>query len=207
MTKRRDGNRVTVVADAKPGEPDAEANARTGLRPTVNAAFLVRTFSLLSSDDTDLSALVKELSVQCETTSRGDMRRAEAMLTAQAHSLDAIFAQLARRSAMNMGEYLDAAERYMKLALRAQSQCRATIETLAVIKNPPTVIARQANIAHGPQQVNNCEPSHAGGIQSEPSKLLEQTYGERLDTGATGQAVGRDPEMATVGAVHRTPNR
>ena len=44
-----------------------------------------------------------------------------------------------------MNEHLPAAETYMRLALKAQSQCRATLETLANIKNPPTVFARQAN--------------------------------------------------------------
>jgi hypothetical protein len=53
------------------------------------------------------------------------------------------------------GEYIDAADRYMRLALKAQGQCRATLETLAAIKNPPVVIARQANVSHGPQQINN----------------------------------------------------
>jgi len=46
-------------------------------------------------------------------------------------------------------------EVHMRLALEAQNQCRMTLETLATIKNPPTVFARQANIAHRPQQVNN----------------------------------------------------
>jgi hypothetical protein len=43
----------------------------------------------------------------------------------------------------------------MRLALKAQGQCRATLETLAVLKNPPTVFAKQANIAAGAQQVTN----------------------------------------------------
>jgi hypothetical protein len=43
----------------------------------------------------------------------------------------------------------------MRLALKAQSQSRATVETLAAIKNPPVVYARQANFAAGHQQVNN----------------------------------------------------
>jgi hypothetical protein len=43
-----------------------------------------------------------------------------------------------------------------------------TLETLATIKNPPVVFARQANIAQGPQQVNNqmmpaAEPSRGRG--------------------------------------------
>ena len=50
---------------------------------------------------------------------------------------------------------MQAAETYVRLALKAQAQCRATLETLATIKNPPVVYARQANIAAGRQQVNN----------------------------------------------------
>jgi len=54
-----------------------------------------------------------------------------------------------------MGEYIKAAETYMRLALKAQSQCARTIEVLAAMKNPPVVFAKQANISHGHQQVNN----------------------------------------------------
>lgn len=43
-------------------------------------------------------------------------------------------------------------------------KCRATIETLAEIKNPRAVaFVTQANIAHGPQQVNNGVP--ANGVE------------------------------------------
>jgi hypothetical protein len=56
-----------------------------------------------------------------------------------------------------MGEHFDAFERYLRLALKAQNQCRATLETLAAIKNPPVVFTKQANINHGNgnQQINN----------------------------------------------------
>ena len=40
----------------------------------------------------------------------------------------------------------------MRMALKAQNQCRMTLETLATIKNPPVVFAKQANTAQGPQQ-------------------------------------------------------
>jgi hypothetical protein len=44
----------------------------------------------------------------------------------------------------------------MRMAMRAQNQCRMTLETLATIKNPPVVYAKQANINNGgQQQVNN----------------------------------------------------
>ena len=80
----------------------------------------------------------------------------------------------------------------------------APIATVLPLKNPPVVIARQANIAHCPQQVNNGEPSRTRETQPEQSKLLEQTHGERLDPGATGQAIGTDTQLEAVGAVHRT---
>jgi len=43
-------------------------------------------------------------------------------------------------------------DRYLKLALRAQSQGRSTWDALATIKRPPVMgYVRQANIANGPQ--------------------------------------------------------
>jgi hypothetical protein len=122
--------------------------------------------------------------------------------------------RMSHRAQINMGEHLDATDRYMRLALKAQSQCRATLETLAAIKNPPTVFARQANIAQGPQQVNNtvsliggdAQPlARAGNQESEPNKLLE-AHGERLDLGATSTAGAGDQALAAVGARHRPAN-
>ncbi len=67
--------------------------------------------------------------------------------------------------------------------------CRATCEAIAVLKNPP-VFARQANIAHGPQQVNN------GAAP----------YAERMDGGTAEAASPRDQALAAVGTVHRPAN-
>jgi hypothetical protein len=106
-----------------------------------------------------------------------------------------------------MRENLQAAETFMRLVLKTQTQCRATVETLANIKNPrPVAFVQQANIAHGPQQVNNDSPARelplAAESQSAQRELLETLYGERLNAGAAG-ATGRvDTAMETVGAVH-----
>lgn len=56
---------------------------------------------------------------------------------------------------------MEAMEPYMRLALNAQGQCRATIDTLAAIKNTPVVFARQANLSNWPQQVNKGAPATA----------------------------------------------
>ena len=73
-------------------------------------------------------------------------------------------------------------EAYLRMALKAQNQCRMTLETLATIKNPPAVFARQANIAHGPQQVNNAmvpagEPRAGAGKTEKPQNKLSATTG------------------------------
>jgi hypothetical protein len=127
------------------------------------------------------------------------------MLIAQAHSLDAIFGCLARRAAMNLGEYPAAVEMYLKLALRAQNQCRATAETLAMIKNPPNVsFVGQANIANGPQQVNNNVPrACAREMQNKQSKL-SGSCDELSEVTRAPTFTGRiDSKVATVGKVDR----
>jgi hypothetical protein len=190
-------------------EPVERGIARTLLRPSIAHAATLTKVLKRDYGERGVAELAEELSEQCEAVMAGKMGRAEAMLIAQANTLDAIFGELTRLAYCNWFTHLDAAERLMRVALRAQSQSRATLETLAEIKNPPVVIARQANIAHGPQQVNNGidNSTHSGArareSQSEQSKLLEANDGEWLDTGATGEAIGSDPAMATVGTIHR----
>lgn len=67
----------------------------------------------------------------------------EAMLAAQAVTLNAMFTQLAYHSSKMT--IVDQIDRFTRLALKAQGQSRATLETSALIKNPP-VFARQANM-------------------------------------------------------------
>jgi hypothetical protein len=96
------------------------------------------------------------------------------MLYCQAHVLQAVFVD----SLLQVPKqgWFSTSEAYMRMALKAQAQCRATVETLVTIKNPPVVFARQANIAQGPQQVNNAmmpagEPLARGENENTPDKL------------------------------------
>jgi len=100
--------------------------------------------------DPDLKAVADEMRSQAQTVVDGNMAQAEVMLYGQAMTLQTIFTNLARRAAVNDG--LKQFQVNMTLALKAQAQCRATIEALALVKNPMPYI-RQANITNGPQQV------------------------------------------------------
>jgi hypothetical protein len=173
----------TLTIEARAGDDKKALLARNVLRPSVRAAVTTEAFTKVFGE-LDINALVDELAAQARISGDGDLRRAEAMLVAQAHTLEAIFHELARRAALNLGEYLNAAEIYMRLALKAQSQCRATIETLALIKNPPPV-------------------TFVRETENQPNKLLEQQHGERLDGGTAQATVGVDSAMAAVGEVHR----
>ena len=146
----------------------------------------------------DLGELVKDLNQQVEQVNNGELGSLEAMLFGQAKVLETMFTNLARRAANSDG--LNQFQCNLTLALKAQAQCRATLEALAEIKNPRTVaFVNQANMTTGPQQVNNgisagfreqCTQAHARAedSQSEPNKLLETNHGKRLDTRAKGTA-------------------
>jgi hypothetical protein len=139
------------------------------------------------------------------------MSSVEAMLMSQAAALDAMFHTLVYRSAKNAQEgFREASDQYLRLALKAQGNCRATLLTLSEVKNPRTVaFIKQANLANGPQQVNNGTavpapaPARAQETSNPANKLLEANPSERLEFGATAAAGGANQELETLGTVHR----
>lgn len=217
QAKKIDKSRNISISDAPDKSRDALI-AELALGGIINGATLTVDFSKGNYGELSLTECISELDKKVCNVHKGNLQDAETILTAQAFALDAIFTSLARRAQMNMGEYIDAADRYMRLALKAQGQCRATLETLAAIKNPPVVFAKQANIANGPQQVNNTvnksdggfesstrthAPAHAGNSNSVQNELLEDRHEQGMDIRAPGATVSRDPAMATVGEIHR----
>ena len=122
----------------------------------------------LAGDKISVSDILDSLQQSSEQL-QGDtpLSLAESILVSQAQSLNAIFCDMAIRA--NRQEYMANMDKLLKLALKAQSQCRATLETLANIKNPPIVFAKHANIAHH-QQINNQQVNHTAQSEqtSEP---------------------------------------
>ena len=187
--------RHTVDVDpiSKDDNLDA-AIARTLTQPEVTAALTIQKWHGVVSE---VNTLSKELATQIDDVHNGSMKRPEAMLLAQAHTLDELFNNLARRAQEQ--QPFQWFEGSLRLALKAQGQCRATLETLSAIKNPPVIFAKQANINNGNQQINNGIPARAGEIKNQQNELLEHTHGERLDTRTESEAIGIDPHLETVG--------
>lgn len=198
----------TLAVEMKPGESHDYLMAKTVAGPHFGAASTIVRYGKADAGELSLTDLVHVLREQADTIQSGDLSNIEAILGSQATALNVMFTELVRRASSNMGEYLDAAEIYLKLALRAQAQCRATLETLVAIKNPPVVFAKQANIAHGHQQVNNgTREPRAEQTEKAPPELLEHDHGEWLDTGTTTATGGSNPVLEAVGAIHRPAQR
>lgn len=201
--KLKDPNSVTVLV--REGDDPTAAIAASFLRPTVQASRTIRDYTKdKDGGGPDVDALINELRAQIEAVGNGDMRRPEAMLVAQAHALDAIFAKLARRAAMNFGEYLNAAETYTRLALKAQAQCARTLEVLGNLKNPGAVaFVRQANIGNAVQVNNGGQPRAQDKIPNRSNELLGAGSGERLELDTPSTASGASSQLATVDPINR----
>jgi hypothetical protein len=206
--KKAEPPKAELTIQPESGETRGKVMAGALMRPSVQAACTIRDFE---KSEVNLTYFVEELTAQIEAVNGGDLTRAEGILITQAHTLNELFNSLARRSCKQ--EHLKQYETYLRLALKAQSQCRATLETLAAIKNPPIVYAKQANFANGPQQVNNGvpaspPPTHAREEKTIQSNELLKDYSHEteiigMDTGTTRSAGGADPQVETVGALVR----
>ena len=153
------------------------------------------------ADEIDAPTMLAMLRDQAATVQRGDLSHADAMLINQASALQALFVRLSEK-AMEQS-HMPNLEGFMRMALRAQSQCRATLETLAAIKNPPIVYARQANVTTGPQQINNgtAAPSRAREIETEQTQLSGRTHELLPDTRTSRDASRVNPALETLGEI------
>lgn len=196
---------------ALPDEAPARTVARCLSDPATRAAGTINMLYRGVSAEGDVNGYIAELQHQARTANAGDLSRSEAMLSTQANTLDALFHTLIGWALNHVKEGGNPAyfETCMRLGFKAQSQSRATIETLSEIKNPRQVaFVKQANIAGGHQQVNNgMQPSGAREIETQPTELLEQQYGERLDTGAASATGRANQTMETVGTVNGAADR
>lgn len=195
-----------------------QENPHLAIDPSISASDTISCYSnkVISGS---VSKLTEEIKVQTALVNKGEMRFAEDILVAQANTLDVIFNHLAQESTripINNLVQVKFMETMLRLALKAQNQCRTTLEGLAAIKNPSHVtFTKQQNVAYQ-QQVNNGTPLQTGispCSRTEENKissnelLEEEKYGEWLDIGTQNAASGADKAMEALGAVKRSKNK
>lgn len=181
---------------------DAKRDDKKGLLVTSAAMMNAAAAEPFANDilnDVSLISIADGLKQNIKAVQSGDMASIEAMLIGQAQALQTIFVSLGRKAASQT--HLNQYTAFMNLALKAQSQSRATIQALTELKYPKQVaFVKQANISHGHQQVNNATNTNANAqeIKNAPNKLLEAENGEWLDTGTQGTTSRVNKTMATV---------
>lgn len=199
-----------LILRAEKVQTQSEAIAHAALRPSINAAMVMQSYQgNIGGIVVDINALVNGLADSCKAVNDGDLATMEAMLISQATALQTIFTSLARRAQTQ--KYQQNLEAFLGLALKAQAQSRATISALVDLKYPrQATFVKQANIANGPQQVNNGAieqtDSHARQLQTEQNKLLEGSYDtvtQRMDSREAQTSERSNPAVEAVGKVHR----
>ena len=219
-TKKTSKSEATTKA-TEPYVVTTADRSRMAVTPSLNGAVVVQAYQgNIMGTDIDLNVLINQLRETFTEVKDGDMHKLEAMLISQATALQTIFTSLAQRA--NLQEYQKNFESFLGLALKAQAQSRATIIALVDLKYPKqATFVKQANIANGPQQVNNSgmqnsgtqagtqqstqnsnqgnKHAHAEKTETEQNKLLEADHGNYLDTRAQSAAGRVNPHMATVG--------
>ncbi len=105
------------------------------------------------SDDIDLMDVLAQLEQDAQNIHAGDSQQMEAMLINQAAALQSMFTKFALLAIRQPA--IAGTQCYAQLAMRAQANCRVTLQALAEIKNPRQVaFVKQTNVAQT-QQVNN----------------------------------------------------
>ena len=87
---------------------------------------------IAKAEPDDIGRTVAIIDAAAEKIEGGDYTGVESALVAQALSLDVIYDQFVRRSAMGQSLFHPP----MQMAFRAQAQCRVTFKNLVALKNP-----------------------------------------------------------------------
>lgn len=172
----------TLVLEQSANETGAQAMARKVLEPHLRHAVTASAFAgNVLGNDFEGPGLMDYVSHELVLTAKaesGDLTVASRLLAAQAITLDSMFTELAKRAAANMGGYMNAAERYGRLALKAQSNCRATLETLAKLHQPREQTVRHVHVNEGGQAVIADEfHHHQGGRKN--AETVNQSHAAR----------------------------
>ena len=175
-------NTLTLPAESVSGRTEEEKLAHIALSPEFKAAITSKAYAPAIGEQ-DLAAILQRLGELSSRVTTGKTDDVESMLAVQALTLDSIFHRLALQAERNIGQYPKAVDTYLRLALKAQSQSRATAETLASFKSPRQYIS-QTNVA-GAMQIN---------IDLERSDV---------DRGAEGKDASSDTRLEALGEIYR----
>ena len=186
---------VKVAAKPEDAAAVAKIKPNDALRcPLTKSAVTTAAWMNRSYGNADVAAsLILSLEKCASSIAAGDPSHVENMLLAQADALDTVFHVLLQQAMPNMGKSPGVAEVYLRLALKAQANARATLDSLSRARTPQVgaTFVGQANISGGPQIVHNVGQMLPtwGDEHFRPNELLERQHVQKMVGGTTGAAV------------------
>lgn len=144
--------------------------------------------NVFGDQESSIEETTKISTENCKAVRNGDLGNQKDMLTCQATTLDTLFTELAGRAVNNLGHYPETVERYMRLALKAQSQCKATIEALDKITREGTQTVKHVHVDNRGGQAVIADDVRTGGQneKSEDQSHAKRTFGSEM--------LGHDPQ-------------
>lgn len=191
---------TTIAVEQSPNETKGQVMARLMLGLPLRHGQVASSYGTqMLGKDAERAGIMdnaRYVRKRIEAAADGDMTMASHMLAAQAITLDTMFTALAERAFSNMGQYPQTAERYGRLALKAQANARATLEALTKLHQPREQIVKHVHVNEGGQAVVADEFHHHGGGMKN-ADVIEQCHAAG-DTGASPALPGPNPIGGTV---------
>jgi len=170
----------------------AALEAKAAMAPMLRHGLVARELAEQTTGFESLqwSDVVDNYADRCGETRNGDLRSASNLLASQAMTLDALFTETLRRALANFGDYPEAADRYMRMAMKAQAQSRATLEALAKLHQPREQTVKHVHIDNRGGQAVVTDTVQTGGLKNGDT---DQSHGPACP-GAFGPALlSEDP--------------
>lgn len=193
--KKPSDRQERVGTEGQDGEDRDRQLARVALGAGPRHAFVASNFSAGVFSDRHQTPTMASTAAIADNMAKardGEKTMPSDILAAQAVVLHTMFTELARRASLNMGQHIDAADRYMRLALKARANCRATLEALTKLHQPREQTVKHVHVNEDGQAiVANHIHQHTGGREN--GKNSEQSHA----TGTAGEGpalLGADPQ-------------
>ncbi|WP_321327000.1 hypothetical protein [uncultured Parasphingorhabdus sp.] len=168
MSKLKANDRAdSLKIERQPGKTDSRLLTEVAMRPMIRNGFIVGNLGgkHFSGKQPDLTDTVEIMAQACEKVRANDLSDQRDILTSQAMALDAVFTIMVSRAENNLKDHFSAAERFMRLGLKAQAQCRTTIETLDRLARDGVQTVKHVHVDNRGGQAVITESVQTGGAK------------------------------------------
>jgi hypothetical protein len=177
--KQKDGA-MTLEIPAEKGKSESRQMSEVVMRPMARNGFITGSLGSkhFAGTKPDLTDTVEIMVDACKKVRANDLSDQRDILTSQAMALDAIFTAMVLRSENNLKDYFDASQRFMRMAMKAQAQCRTTIEALDRLARGGEQVIKHVHVDNRGGQAVIADTVQTGGqnaeIKEQPHAISEQ---------------------------------